>query len=92
MPDTLMSDVFVSRSSRYEQSDIVEPEFHAGKIHALLAALVCIDDTPQQFEPEDKDDIRTWLVHMARNESYALQKALEIESSEAARQSTKQST
>jgi hypothetical protein len=33
-------------NSPAEDPRIVEPEYHAGRLHALVVSLVCIDDTP----------------------------------------------
>jgi hypothetical protein len=52
------------------------PEFHAGRLRALLLSLVCIDDTPQVIEDDEKDDIRSWLTAMARDESRLLLRSL----------------
>jgi hypothetical protein len=63
-------------NSPAEDPRIVEPEYHAGRLHALVVSLVCIDDTPQQFEDAEKDDIRNWLISMARDESCLLRLCL----------------
>jgi hypothetical protein len=41
-------------NSQAEDPRIVEPEYHAGRLHALVVSLVCIDDIPQQFEDAEK--------------------------------------
>jgi hypothetical protein len=56
---------------------IEAPDVHAGKLHALLAGLDCLHDTPLVFEEGDKSDIRGWLIHMAREESTLLRFALD---------------
>ncbi len=53
------------------------PDVHAGKLHALLAGLDCLHDTPLVFEEGDKSDIRGWLIHMAREESSLLRLSLD---------------
>ena len=55
---------------------IEEPDVHAGKLHALLAGLDCLHDTPLVFEENDKSQIRGWLIHMAREESCKLRLSL----------------
>jgi hypothetical protein len=57
-------------------SDIVEPEFHAGRLRALLVSLVCIEDTAQVVEGDELADIRNWLITMARDESRLLVESL----------------
>ncbi len=57
--------------------EIEAPEVHAGKLHALLAGLDCLHDTPLVFEEGDKSDIRGWLIHMAREESSLLRLSLD---------------
>jgi hypothetical protein len=59
-----------------DHPDIEAPEFHAGRLHALLVSLVCIDDTAQCIEDAEKDDIRSWLTAMARDESRRLRLSL----------------
>jgi hypothetical protein len=54
--------------------DIEAPEFHAGRLHALLVSLVCIDDTAQVIE--EKSTIQSWLIAMARDESRLLLRSL----------------
>ena len=56
---------------------IEEPDVHAGKLHALLAGLDCLHDTPLVFEENDKSQIRGWLIHMAREESVLLRLAFD---------------
>jgi hypothetical protein len=56
--------------------DIVEPEFHAGRLRALLVSLVCIEDTPQVIEGDELADIRNRLITMARDESRLLVESL----------------
>jgi hypothetical protein len=56
---------------------IEEPDVHAGKLHALLAGLDCLHDTPLVFDKEDKSQIRGWLIHMAREESTLLRLSLD---------------
>lgn len=53
------------------------PEFIAARLHALLVSLVCIDDTAQVIEDAEKDDIRSWLTAMARDESRRLRLSLQ---------------
>jgi hypothetical protein len=53
------------------------PEFIAGRLHALLVSLVCIDDTAQVIEDAEKDDIRSWLTAMARDEARRLRLSLQ---------------
>jgi hypothetical protein len=60
-------------------ADVVETHYHAGRLHALVVSLVCINDTPQQFEDAEKDDIRSWLISMARSESCLLRLCLNAE-------------
>jgi hypothetical protein len=57
--------------------DIEAPEFHAGRLHALIVSLVCIDDTPQVIEEAEMNDIRSWLTAMARDESRLLLRSLQ---------------
>ena len=57
-------------------SDIVEPEFHAGRLRALLVSLVCIEDTAQVVEGDELADIRNWLITMARDESRLMVESL----------------
>jgi hypothetical protein len=57
--------------------EIEAPEIHAGKLHALLAGLDCLHDTPLVFEENDKSQIRGWLIHMAREESSLLRLSLD---------------
>jgi hypothetical protein len=57
--------------------EIEAPDVHAGKLHALLAGLDCLHDTPLVFEEGDKSDIRGWLIHMAREESSLLRLSLD---------------
>jgi hypothetical protein len=57
--------------------EIEAPDVHAGKLHALLAGLDCLHDTPLVFEEGDKSDIRGWLIHMAREESVLLRLAFD---------------
>jgi hypothetical protein len=64
-------------NSPAEDPRIVEPEYHAGRLHALVVSLICIADTPQQFEDAEKDDIRSWLTAMARDESRLLLRSLQ---------------
>jgi hypothetical protein len=56
---------------------IEEPDVHAGKLHALLAGLDCLHDTPQIFAARDMSEIRSWLIHMAREESVLLRLAFD---------------
>jgi hypothetical protein len=56
---------------------IEEPDVHAGKLHALLAGLDCLHDTPQVFAARDKLQICAWLIHMAREESSLLRLSLD---------------
>jgi hypothetical protein len=56
--------------------EIVEPEFHAGRLRALLVSLVCIEDTAQVVEGDELADIRNWLITMARDESRLLMESL----------------
>jgi hypothetical protein len=56
---------------------IEAPDVHAGKLHALLAGLDCLHDTPLVFEEGDKSNIRGWLIHMAREESSLLRLSLD---------------
>jgi hypothetical protein len=58
-------------------TELDAPEFHAGRLHALLVSLVCIDDTAQVIEDAEKDDIRSWLTAMARDESRRLRLSLQ---------------
>jgi hypothetical protein len=58
-------------------TDLDCPEFHAGRLHALLVSLVCIDDTAQVIEDAEKDDIRSWLTAMARDEARRLRLSLQ---------------
>jgi len=37
-------------NSPAEDPRIVEPGYHAGRLHALVVSFVCIDDHSQQFE------------------------------------------
>ena len=53
------------------------PDVHAGRLHALLAGLDCLHDTPLVFDDGDKSDIRGWLIHMAREESVLLRLAFD---------------
>jgi hypothetical protein len=55
---------------------IEDPSFHAARLHALVVSMVCIDDTPQIIEDAEKDDIRSWLITMAREESCRLRISL----------------
>jgi hypothetical protein len=64
-------------NSPAEDPRIVEPEFHAARLRALLVSLVCIDDTAQVIEDDEKDDIRSWLTAMARDESRLLLRSLQ---------------
>jgi hypothetical protein len=52
--------------------EIEAPDVHAGKLHALLAGLDCLHDTSQVFAARDMSEIRSWLIHMAREESVLL--------------------
>jgi hypothetical protein len=52
--------------------EIEAPDVYAGKLHALLAGLDCLHDTPQIFAARDMSEIRSWLIHMAREESTLL--------------------
>ena len=56
--------------------DIEDAETHAGRLHALLISLVCIDDTPQVIEERELCGVRSWLTAMARDESRLLQRCL----------------
>ena len=58
-------------------SDLDAPEFYAAKLRALLVSLVCIDDTAQVLKDDEKDDIRSWLTAMARDESRLLLRSLQ---------------
>ncbi len=40
------------------------------RLHALIVSLVCIDDTAQVIEDAEKADIQSWLISMARDESW----------------------
>jgi hypothetical protein len=64
-------------NSPAEDPRIVEPEFHPARLRALLVSLVCIDDTAQVIEDDEKDDIRSWLTAMARDESRLLLRSLQ---------------
>jgi hypothetical protein len=57
--------------------EIEAPDVHAGKLHALLAGLDCLHDTPLVFDEGDRSDIRGWLIHMAREESSLLRLSLD---------------
>jgi hypothetical protein len=62
-----------------DHPDLDAPEFHAGRLRALLVSLVCIDDTAQVIEDDEKGDIRSWLTAMARDESRLLLRSLQQE-------------
>jgi hypothetical protein len=53
------------------------PDVHAGRLHALLAGLDCLHDTPMVFAKRDMSEIRGWLIHMAREESVLLRLAFD---------------
>jgi hypothetical protein len=57
--------------------EIEAPDVHAGRLHALLAGLDCLHDTPQVFAARDMSEIRSWLIHMAREESVLLRLAFD---------------
>lgn len=57
--------------------EIEAPDVHAGKLHALLAGLDCLHDTSQVFAARDMSEIRSWLIHMAREESTLLRLAFD---------------
>lgn len=57
-----------------------EPHIHAQKVHALLASIDAIDDTPQTFGEKEKREITAWLLHMARRESEAMMRSFAEES------------
>jgi hypothetical protein len=57
--------------------EIEAPDVHAGKPHALLAGLDCLHDTSQVFAARDMSEIRSWLIHMAREESTLLRLAFD---------------
>jgi hypothetical protein len=42
-------------------SEIEAPDVHAGKLHALLAGLDCLHDTPQVFAARDMREESTLL-------------------------------
>jgi hypothetical protein len=52
-------------------------DVHAGRLHALLAGLDCLHDTAQVFAKRDMSEIRSWLIHMAREESVLLRLAFD---------------
>jgi hypothetical protein len=52
-------------------------DVHAGRLHALLAGLDCLHDTPLIFAKRDMSEIRSWLIHMAREESVMLRLAFD---------------
>jgi hypothetical protein len=52
--------------------EIEAPDVHAGRLHALLAGLDCLHDTPLVFAKRDMSEIRSWLIHIAREESVLL--------------------
>ena len=55
---------------------IEEPQFHAARLHALIVSAVCVDDTSLALEDIEKDDIRSCLINMAREESCRLRISL----------------
>jgi hypothetical protein len=57
--------------------EIEAPDVHAGRLHALLAGLDCLHDTPLIFAKRDMSEIRSWLIHMAREESVLLRLAFD---------------
>jgi hypothetical protein len=57
--------------------DIEAPESHAGRLHAPIVSLVCIDDTAQVIEDAEMNDIRSCLTAMARDESRRLRLSLQ---------------
>jgi hypothetical protein len=57
--------------------EIEAPDIHAGRLHALLAGLDCLHDTPLIFAKRDMSEIRSWLIHMAREESVLLRLAFD---------------
>jgi hypothetical protein len=57
--------------------EIEGPDVHAGRLHALLAGLECLHDTPLIFAKRDMSEIRSWLIHMAREESVLLRLAFD---------------
>jgi hypothetical protein len=57
--------------------EIEAPDVHAGRLHALLAGLDCLHDTPLVFAKRDMSEIRSWLIHMAREESVLLRLAFD---------------
>ena len=48
--------------------EIEAPDVHTGRLHALLAGLDCLHDTPLIFAKRDMSEIRSWLIHMARED------------------------
>jgi hypothetical protein len=57
--------------------EIEGPDVHAGRLNALLAGLDCLHDTAQVFAKRDMSEIRSWLIHMAREESVMLRLAFD---------------
>jgi hypothetical protein len=57
--------------------EIEAPDVHAGRLRALLAGLDCLHDTPLIFAKRDMSEIRSWLIHMAREESVLLRLAFD---------------
>jgi hypothetical protein len=60
-----------------DRPEIEAPDVHAGRLHALLAGLDCLHDTAQVFAKRDMSEIRSWLIHMAREESVLLRLAFD---------------
>jgi hypothetical protein len=52
------------------------PQFHAARLHALFVSAVCVDDTSLVMDDVEKDDIRSCLINMAREESCRLRISL----------------
>jgi hypothetical protein len=55
---------------------IVEPQYHAAKLHALLISLRNLDDTHLILADEEEVNIRDWLIYMASDESRLLMRCL----------------
>jgi hypothetical protein len=55
---------------------IVEPQYHAERLHALIISLRNLDDTPLILADEEQVNIRDWLVYMASDESRLLMRCL----------------
>ena len=59
-----------------EDPRIVEPQYHAARLHALIISLRNLDDTHLILADEEEVNIRDWLIYMASDESRLLMRCL----------------